>query len=141
MRAAHTALTDEDEDEDTEITSDDMSSAMVPFIQQIAEFSKLSPPETIHLAFDLVLDLGDESYGDMDVKHGCGFGDRPSDGPADRLLCNLATQKRNLDPTWRYRKVLIALSGTSDGLAEYGIETYFINAIRMMKLWSRDNSP
>ena len=79
--------------------------------------------------------LGESSYGDMDRKGGCGCGDRPTDPEADALFCYLAKKQRRQDPEWDFIPVLKELASTSKHLSAYGIETYFPEAIAMMRKW------
>lgn len=69
---------------------------MMPFLHELEELQKL--PESTAVAFDLVMILGEYSYGEMDNK-GCGYGDRPSDRDVDGLLLELATERKKIDPS------------------------------------------
>lgn len=115
----------------TGITSDDISEAMCVFLPEIYKLSKL--PNGVPLAFDLTVKLGEHSYGELDTKHGSGFGDRPSDEPTDMLMCQLFKARLSADPTWDFNDVLHDLKAVSLGLADYGINGFMHRTIKAME--------
>lgn len=54
-------------------------------------------------AFELILHLSSMSYAHLD-DGGCGYGDRPSDEPADDLCCELARRIKDEDKEWSPKK-------------------------------------
>jgi hypothetical protein len=120
------------------VSSDDYSEAVAPFIDDIDKLSDM--PGGLELAFDLVLYLGTKSQGELlDGCCECGSGDRPSDEPADELLCLLAKRmKANIDG-WNPVKELEMLQEQAKSLEVFGIDTYFPRSIiRFSKYVNRD---
>lgn len=137
IRDAYSPLAEECYDaKKSGVTSDDISAAMEPFIKSVEKLSFYPGPESLDLAIELLLDLGGHSYGELDTPHGCCFGDRPSDVPADHLLCQLAKEKHDKDPEWDYSSMLDDLKAARKNLKDYGIDTYFARAVKMMQRWS-----
>lgn len=118
----------------TGVTSDDMSEAMMPFLDEVEELRKL--PDSTAIAFDLVMVLANCSYGGMD-NGGCGCGDRPSDQEVDDLLVQLATERKNIDPSWDYPHVLDSLQKEAEYLNGYGIEDFYTQTIDLLSAWQR----
>ncbi|KAL8672047.1 MAG: hypothetical protein Q9168_003474 [Polycauliona sp. 1 TL-2023] len=121
----------------TGVTSDDMSAAMMPFLAEIANVRHL--PDGVPLAFDLVMDLARYSYGGLDGG-GCGYGERPSDDVVDRLIQDLAEERRELEPEWDFGKVLEKLRKQNKYLAEYGIEGFCESSIGLLSEWEKPAS-
>ena len=121
----------------TGVTSDDMSEAMMPFLDEVKELRKL--PDSTAIAFDLVMILGEYSYGDMD-SGGCGYGDRPSDHDVDELLVELATERKKIEPLWNFPHVLDKLRKQSKDLGDYGIKDFCAQTIDLLAAWQRDLS-
>lgn len=119
----------------TGISSDDMSEAMLPFLDEIEELRKL--PDSTAIAFDLVMTLGEYSYGDMN-SGGSGYGERPSDQDVDELLVELATERKNIDPSWNFLHVLDTLQERAENLADYGIEDFCARTIDLLSSWQRN---
>ena len=105
----------------TGVTSDDMSEAMMPFLDEVEGLREL--PESTAVAFDLVVDLGRYSYGDLDSDRG-GYGDRPSDPEVDDLLVELAEERIKIEPFWNFSEVLDELQEQAKHLSCYGIEDF-----------------
>lgn len=118
----------------TGVTSDDMSKAMMPFLDEVEELRKL--PDSTAIAFDLVVLLGEYSYGEMDCK-GCGYGERPSDPEVDELLVELATERKKIDPFWNFSHVLGTLQGRAKHLRDYGIEDFCAQTIDLLSGWPK----
>ncbi|CAD6580553.1 MAG: hypothetical protein ASARMPRED_000254 [Alectoria sarmentosa] len=118
----------------TGISSDDMSEAMMPFLDEIEGLRKL--PDSTAIAFDLVMTLGEYSYGDMNS--GAGYGERPSDQDVDELLVELATERKNIDPFWNFLPVLETLKERAENLADYGIEDFCAQTIDLLSAWQRN---
>ena len=116
----------------TGVTSDDMSKAMMPFLDEVEQIIRL--PNSTEVAFDLVLDLAGYSYGEMDCK-GCGYGERPSDIEIDDLLVELAPERRKIDPFWNFVEVLETLADQAKYLNGYGIEDFCSQTIKLLSEW------
>lgn len=108
----------------TGVTSDDISSAMMEFLAEVKGVWKL--PGGIPIAFDLVMDLARYSYGWLgDSDSGSeGYGNRPSDRVIDRLISQLAVERRRVEPSWNHVKAHESLSKQNKHLAEYGIDGF-----------------
>ena len=76
----------------TVVTSDYMSDAVLPFLDEAKEL--LDILGSVGIAFDLVRILGDNSHGDLDSSKASGYGERPSDPIVDALLEKLAPKRR-----------------------------------------------
>jgi len=120
------------------VSPDDYSKAVEPFIDDIDKLSDM--PSGLELAFDLVLYLGTKSQGEVvDGCCECGSGDRPSDEPADELLCLLAKRMKANVEGWNPVKELERLRQQSKALEEFGIDTYFPRSmIRLAKYVTGD---
>lgn len=119
----------------TGVSSDDMSEAMVPFLNEIEELREL--PDSTVIAFDLVMILGGYSYSGLDCG-GSGYGERPSDPDVDDLLVELATERRNIEPAWNFLRVLETLKERASELYDYGIENFCVQTINLLSAWERD---
>ena len=106
-----------------------MSSAVEEYVGEISSLNWHRDPITLQLAYNLVFEIGKNSYGELDG-HGSGGEDRPSDEPADRLLCFLALTIRRNEPDRDFSSDLKRLQRTASLLSEYGIETYFRKPLR-----------
>ena len=139
IRAAASDVSDELYDKTlnarkTGVTSDDMSEAIMPFLDEVEELRKL--PGSTAIAFDLVMDLGENSYGEMDGE-GCGYGDRPSDEAVDELLVELASERKTIEPAWGFSSVLDTLQERAGHLARYGIEDFCARTVELLSAWQR----
>jgi hypothetical protein len=76
-------------------------------------------PEGLKLVFDLILYLGQHSYHQLDCGGG-GDGERPSDGLADELLCEVARELRKCDGEWAPVMELERLKKENKMLNDYG---------------------
>ena len=121
----------------TGVTSDDISSAMVPFLREVNDVRKL--PNSAEIAFDLVMTLARYSYGELDG-HGSGYGDRPSDAIVDDLLSDLAPERRDVDPSWDFVTVLDKLRKQADVLNQSGNEGFCTGSIALLSKW-KDSLP
>ncbi|KAK3625384.1 hypothetical protein LTR56_004009 [Elasticomyces elasticus] len=119
------------------IDGDEYSQAVEGFVDDIRILSGCPQADSLQLALDLLLELGDCSYGGLEWKGGSGYGERSSDLPADDLFCYLAKKKRRADPSWKFEPILEDIAGSSKNLADYGIETYFIESIALMQSWKK----
>jgi hypothetical protein len=120
------------------ISGDDYSEAVEPFIDDIDKLSDM--PGGLELAFDLVLYLGTKSQGELvDGCCECGSGDRPSDEPADELLCLLAKRLKANVEGWNPVKELERLRQEAKSLEGFGIDSYFPRSmIRLAKYVNGD---
>ena len=116
----------------TEVSSDDMSEAMMPFLKEVGELREF--PDSTAVAFDLVMRLGRCSYGEIDCD-GCGCGDRPSDQDVDDLLVEFATERRKIEPSWEFFQVLGALQRQAKYLSDYGIKGLCAQTIMLLSAW------
>ncbi|KAK5701304.1 histone H3.3 [Elasticomyces elasticus] len=126
-----------DEHRPSVIDGDEYSQAVEGFVDDIRTLSDYPQADSLQLAMDLLLELGDCSCGPLDWKGGSGYGERSSDIPADELFCYLAKKKRRENPSWKFEPILEDLAGWSKNLAGYGIETYFIKSIALMQSWKK----
>ena len=117
----------------TGVTSDDMSEAMMPFLDEIEGLREL--PESTAVAFDLVMTLAGYSYGDLDS--GAGYGERPSDPVVDNLLAELAEDRIEIEPFWNFSKVLDNLQKQAKNLSGYGIEGFCARTIDLLTAWQK----
>lgn len=113
----------------TGVTSDDLSKAMMPYFEDIERVWAL--PGGLSYAFDLVLKLGECSFGDLDSDGG-GYGDRPSDEDADDLLYKMIQERRRIDSEYNPLETLQELKDTAKSLSDYGVETYFPRSIDLL---------
>ncbi|TKA72327.1 hypothetical protein B0A55_06750 [Friedmanniomyces simplex] len=118
-----------------DVNGDDVSAAVLPFIEHIRGLSNFPHADSISLAMELLVYLVDSSYGELDTHVGCGNGDRPSDAPADDLFCYLARRRAKQEPSWDYTPMLKRLESVSQGPFEFGIETPFTKTVAMMRKW------
>ena len=119
----------------TGVTSDDVSKAMMPFLDEVEELRKL--PDSTAIVFDLVVTLGEYSYGDLGPI-GSLYSDRPSDSEIDELLFELATERKKIDPLWKFDCVLGRLENMARNLREFGIEDFCVHSIDLLSDWQSD---
>lgn len=119
----------------TGVTSDDMSEAMMPFLDEVEELRKL--PNSTVTAFDLVMTLAEYAYGGL-KSGGCGYGERPSDEEVDGLLVELATERKAIEPSWNFHHVLNTLREQNEELDRYGIEDFCAQTIDLLSAWQKD---
>ncbi len=118
----------------TGVTSDDVSQAMMPFLEEVEELREL--PESTAIAFDLVMTLGEYSYGELGGG-ASGYGERPSDVEVDDLLVDLATERKQIDPSWNFVHVLETLRERAEDLSGFGIEDFCTQTIELLSAWQR----
>ncbi|KAL8947737.1 MAG: hypothetical protein Q9183_007753 [Haloplaca sp. 2 TL-2023] len=121
----------------TGVTSDDISSVMMHFLAEAEELSQLLGG--IPLAFDLVMDLARFSLGcvgDGD-SHSAGFGDRPSDNEVDRLIIDLATKRKQMEPSWSHVEALETLREQNKRVADYGVDGFCAKSIELLDGWEK----
>ena len=121
----------------TGVTCDDISSAMVRFLAEAERLSEL--PGGIPFAFNLVMDLARFSHGcmgegDLDSS---GYGERPSDEEIDRLIIDLATRRRQMEPSWNHFKALKQLRNQSRKVADYGVDGFCAKSIELLSGWEK----
>ena len=114
------------------VTSDDVSQAMMPFLDEVEELRKL--PDSTAIAFDLVVTLGEYSYGDLGPGRGL-YRDRPSDPEIDELLVELAIERKKIDPLWKFDRVLGRLEIMAVNLSDFGIEDFCAQTIHLLSDW------
>ncbi|KAK5700391.1 hypothetical protein LTR17_022960 [Elasticomyces elasticus] len=118
-----------------QLSGDLLSRALLPFVKEIRTLGTFPQSDAVSLAVDLVAELGEMSYGDLDTSQGRGTNDRASDVPADDLYCFLAKKRRRQDTEWNYKPFLQDMSSVSKQLAKYGNRQFFVNSIAMMRGW------
>ncbi|KAI1074300.1 hypothetical protein F5B20DRAFT_564054 [Whalleya microplaca] len=107
------------------VTSDDISGAMVPLIHEIDQLANMGQPDSLKLAYELIIKLTESSYAGLgDDSHSCGFGDRPSDKPADELLMSLIERRLNSGHSWDIAEDLKNLDEDAEYLEDYGIRPW-----------------
>ncbi|KAK5684781.1 hypothetical protein LTS10_002855 [Elasticomyces elasticus] len=116
---------------------DEYSRAVAPFVEDIRTLSQYPHENSNRIALGLLVSLGQDSYGDLDAKGGSGYGFRDSDLPADELFCSLAKKESLNDPGWEYYDYLEDLVEFSKNLTEYGIDTFFVESIALMRRWQQ----
>ncbi|KAK3690387.1 hypothetical protein B0T22DRAFT_463500 [Podospora appendiculata] len=114
----------------TGVTSDDLSRAMARFIPQIEELARLDDDDALGLAYHLVFQVKNNSYGDTPGDGEC---DRPSDKPADALLAHVIRQRVEAGQVWNWAKDLGDLSSEAKSLEEYGIDEWFPESRRALR--------
>jgi len=108
----------------TGVNSDHLSKAMLYFLHEAEKL--VDVPGCAGIVFDLVEQLGDYSYGDLDYDTLSGYGDRPSDEILDNMLQALALPRCHEDPDWDYLSVLEALKRKAEYLDQFGIKCYCV---------------
>ncbi|KAK5725993.1 hypothetical protein LTR15_004184 [Elasticomyces elasticus] len=68
-----------------QLSGDLLSRALLPYVKEIRTLNTFPQPDAVSLAVDLVAELGEMSYGDLDTSQGRGTNDRASEVPADDL--------------------------------------------------------
>lgn len=131
--AAYTEVKDQIENQNAKLTSDDYSKKMVQFIPHVRRLSTLSPVG-VRLAFDLVIYLGQHSYGALD-NGGRGAPNRPSDPLADELLVELATKIKEQDSSFAPSSEVSELRRRFKRLKKQAIRTFFPKAVDLMWPW------
>ncbi|KAK3654387.1 hypothetical protein LTR56_004017 [Elasticomyces elasticus] len=111
-----------------QLSGDLLSRALLPFVKEIRILGTFPQSDAVSLAVDLVAELGEMSYGDLDTSQGRGTNDRASDVPADDLYCFLAKKRRRQDAGWNFQPVLQDMGSVSKRLAKYGNRQFFINS-------------
>ncbi|KAK4694750.1 hypothetical protein P7C71_g2881, partial [Lecanoromycetidae sp. Uapishka_2] len=105
---------------------------MLDYLDEVENL--LSLPNSTIIAFDLVMDISEYSYGDLD-NGGCGYGERSSDKEVDVLLARLAPERRKLKPTWNFVVALDKLQEQAKLFRDYGIEKYCAKTIKLLEGW------
>ena len=133
ISAAHNEIKEQIEKHGAKLTSDDYSAKMVEFIPHVKRLSDLSPVG-LRLAFDLVIYLGQQSYGALE-NGGRGKPNRPSDAQADDLLVACATKIREQDPNFAPVNEVAELKRRFKKLKKQAIRTFFPKSIELMWPW------
>ncbi len=124
--------------DDTMITSDDLSIAMMPFFSKIDRLRAI--PRSTTLAYNLARTLANNSYGELEGA-GAGGGRRPSDMDVDDLLKELAIQRREENPDWNFVRDLDELEQEARHLANYGIDDFWVDSIYLLRAWRDESEP
>lgn len=117
------------------ITSDDLSEAMEPYLEDIGRLWAL--PGGLCWAFDTVIMLGEYSFSEL-ASDGRDDGEqplRPSDEGADELLYNMILERKRTDPGYDPTVDLELLKNRAERLSNYGIEGYFPQSIEALENW------
>ena len=131
--AAYTEIKVQIDNHSAKLSSDDYSKRMVQFIPHIRRLSTLSPVG-VRLAFDLVIYLGQHSYGALE-NGGRGAPNRPSDPLADELLVDLATKIKEKDPSFSPLNEVNELRKRFKRLKKQAIRTFFPKSVDLMWPW------
>jgi hypothetical protein len=116
----------------TGVTSDDLSSEVVPFLRAVKTIRDAKDqPRSLAVAYKLITNLQSYSYSAPEAS----YGSRPSDALSDTMLLEVAKERRQKGEVWDYVGDLEDIERTSTMLKEYGIETYFPKAIALFKQW------
>ena len=83
-----------------------------------------------------MLALGQFSFGDVDSDEG-GHGERPSDELVDKLLVELALERREMEPEWDYPLVFETLKGTAKSLNMYCIGGFCAATFDLLDGWAK----
>ncbi|KAK4892234.1 hypothetical protein LTR27_009243 [Elasticomyces elasticus] len=111
-----------------QLSGDLLSRALLPFVKEIRTLGTFPQHDAVFLAVDLVAELGEMSYGDLDTSQGRGTNDRPSDVPADDLYCFLAKKRRRQDSEWNFQPGLQDMSSVSEQVAKHGNRQFLVNS-------------
>jgi hypothetical protein len=133
ISAAHNEIKDQIENYDANLTSDDYSLKMVHFVPHVRRLSTLSPVG-LRLAFDLVIYLGQQSYGALE-NGGRGAPNRPSDTQADDLLVEIVTKIKEQDPSFAPVNEVGEIKRRFRKLKKQAIRTYFPKSFDLMWPW------
>ena len=137
IKSAYRKIEPETLDKHSGVDSDDMSEAMVPFVNDIKRLQELSHPKALQLAYNCVLYLGRHSYADLEMCGTAGSGHRPSDEPADELLVSIIRKRREHAEAWDWGQDLAELEDRFEELYEYGVETWFPKSIELLQRWKK----
>jgi hypothetical protein len=133
ISAAHDEIKDQIENHGAKLNSDDYSAKMVEFIPHVKRLSELSPVG-LRLAFDVVIYLGQKSYGALE-NGGRGAPNRPSDAQADDLLVEIATKIKEQDSNFAPVNEVAELKRRFKKLKKQAIRTFFPKSIDLMWPW------
>lgn len=117
----------------TGASSDQLSMAMLYFLNEAKKL--VNVPGGAGIVFDLVRQLGNYSYGNLDYDVLARYGDRPSDEIVDTMMQGLALPRYHEDPDWDFLSVLEALERTAEYLDEFGIKDYCVQTIAELTCW------
>ncbi|KAI9720243.1 MAG: hypothetical protein M1812_003061 [Candelaria pacifica] len=128
VRKAYEKLDEQIVDQWCGITSDDFIEAMAKFIPSAKRLSRL--PEGPELAFDLLVELGENSYGHLEEPHGCGEGRPHLYHELDEAMLQVA---KCMD--WKTdlaSENIARLEKTADFLMGFGIDGYAVMCLRYL---------
>jgi hypothetical protein len=131
--AAYSEIKDRIQKNNEKLNSDDYSKKMTEFIPHIQRLSTLSSVG-LSLAFDLIIYLGQHSYGVLE-NGGRGAPNRPSDPEADDLLVEIATSIKNQDHGFAPVNEVNELKRRSKKLKKQAIRTFFPKSFDLMWPW------
>lgn len=114
------------------VTADDVSKAMVPYIDQIAKLSRLQDPGALRLAQEVLLELASNT---TPVEDASGYGERPSDAKCDDLLYSILERRADAIDMEHdvVKKTKEEIEDTAKSLAGYGIEPWFPKSLELLK--------
>lgn len=120
----------------TGVTSDDMSSVVASALTNVKVIRDVhDQPRNLEIAYRLIKDLQQMSYGALEAS----YGDRPSDTLSDRLLVEIAEERRKRGEVWDYTAEMRYEQETSDHMKEYGIGTWYPKTIALFKSWQEED--
>ncbi|PVH80571.1 hypothetical protein DL98DRAFT_187028 [Cadophora sp. DSE1049] len=109
----------------------DLSSEMTKFIPTVQRLSNMEGGQ--HLAFDLILYLGRQSYTEMAGRSSSTY--RESDQMADKLLLEIAKAIKENEEYFLPLDAIERLKNEIEYLAEYKITTYFSKSFALFSSW------
>jgi len=120
----------------TGVTSDDMSSEVATALEDVRTILDVhDQPRNLEIAYRFVKDVQEMSYGALEAS----YGDRPSDTLSDRLIVEIAEERRKRGEVWDYAAELRYEQETSDHMKEYGIDTWYPKTIALFKKWQEED--
>ncbi|KAF2193399.1 hypothetical protein K469DRAFT_745028 [Zopfia rhizophila CBS 207.26] len=117
----------------TGITSDDLCSALAPFLDEINKIRKMNGEDNLKFAYELVLELADHSTYEWET----GYGFRPTDAPADELRERIAVSRRKRGEEWNYMEELREME--TDQFEFSSCIKWFPRTIKLFLEWVKED--
>lgn len=114
------------------VTGDTISEAVCKYIPDIEDLSKR--PRGLRLALDLIILLGQHSYGCPDYLE-YGKGNRPSDAPADKLLVDILRRMKAKDVDFKPVEEFDTLRRESKRFRMHGNKQHFRRSLQLIWSW------
>lgn len=116
----------------TGVTSDDLSQAMEPFIREIHDLAMLDSGKALWLGYYLMNTLRAYSYAEMGL-HASGYGERPSDEPADEITSRIVLDRVKVGETWDSARDLKYIKAEAKTMGDHGVEPWYSEPRRFSK--------